>query len=191
MKRHASVAQPQLFEIPLRLRCIGKRRLSAAIGGASLAFLLGALGVYSFNDPAPRAPSNSFEQISNQDLAQFLDAGLSADSHLRTAIRAASIRQSDEISYALSRLSTHSNYRVRVEVIRALTGPAYRMNERTLPTLKTLLRDEEYLVRGFAAQALGDVGTAEAAALLEERLKLEAHPVVRMAMLRALTKDTR
>jgi len=55
-------------------------------------------------------------------------------------------------------------------------------------TLTELLKDEEYLVRGFAAQTLGNLGTKSALETLESALKTEENQVVRMSLIRALSR---
>ena len=56
----------------------------------------------------------------------------------------------------------------------------------TVPALRTALRDEEPLVRGHAAWALGQIATAEACRALQEALAEETEPEVRAEIATAL-----
>jgi epoxyqueuosine reductase len=57
----------------------------------------------------------------------------------------------------------------------------------SIPALATLLSDPESLVRSHAAWALGQIGTTEARAVLNEARTREADPDVQAEIARALT----
>lgn len=74
--------------------------------------------------------------------------------------------------------AVHPSYRVRVQVVKALASPAYLKRHQTAAVFSTMLNDNEYLVRGFAAKALGARGGQDSKKLLEKRLAAEENKVV-------------
>jgi epoxyqueuosine reductase len=62
-------------------------------------------------------------------------------------------------------------------------------SEAALPALGTALDDPHPIVRGHAAWALGRIGTARAAALLESRWRVEEDVEVRRELQEALDGD--
>gem|GEM_PF-4193731 len=176
----------QLHEMPLSLRRLAPSSWRPILAVTCICFLISAIGLYSL--PSSSTPAESFAKISNTELVTFLSTGLSADSNLRAAIRAASTRESAEVARALAELKGHANFRVRIEVARALGLMKLQERPEVHQTLTELLKDEEYLVRGFAAQTLGNLGTKSALEILESALKTEENQVVRMSLIRALSR---
>jgi epoxyqueuosine reductase len=57
-----------------------------------------------------------------------------------------------------------------------------------LPALMRALNDEETLVRGHVAWALGQIGSPKAISALGKRLRIEHDPTVRMEIEDAITE---
>ncbi len=177
-----------LTDMPFRLRRIPTRQALGAAAVMSLTFLLIIIGVYAAtpDEQTRNQAKDTFALLSDDELTRFLKIGLTADDNLRAAIRAAATRDTDQATVALAHLTEHPNFLVRVEVARALGHTSHLLRDAGISAAKTLLRDQEYLVRSFTARSLAANDSAKIRNLLKHALIEEKHDIVRFALTRAL-----
>lgn len=129
--------------------------------------------------------------LSDDELLVLLSwKGTDADT-LRLAVPEAGVRAKKEFGGALRGLLQQKDLVIRVEALKALNKPVFVQDEEVIRDLAALLDDPEPVVRGFAAKAMANAGTAGARELLEARLKTETSEVVQKVIKDCLTRMVR
>lgn len=105
------------------------------------------------------------DHVSNEELSELfnvIDLAISAHNH-----------------QALLELARHRDFLVRIRAVKALSNPSFLTDEATEPILVERLDDAHWLVRSFAAKALGRSGKRSAIAPLRRRIHQEQNKKVR------------
>ncbi len=146
------------------------------------------------SDPVPSAPGIKPEEIIaptygyNDATAQKLTDGQllyllqHASSHgpevLRAVIAEAGKREKTALSEVLIPVTRHADYKVRVDALKALGKPFHYAQPAVTAAIIAALKDDEFIVRGFAVKLLSRLPDPAARAALEERLLVEKNTVV-------------
>ena len=131
------------------------------------------------NEDSQLVDSNDMSKLNREQLAQLL-----ADSNPTTvekAVRESAKRQDPILVSKMLELVDNPAMLVRVTVAKTFSKPGtYKPSQRSevVTALLNLIDDKEYLVRGFAARALGASGDPMALLELEARLQVEENKVV-------------
>ena len=156
-----------------------------------LVFLLAVTGVYyaSTDETAQVNVAEQSEEVAelgDRELVALVQALPGDKNVLRRSIRELGNRQADTVRKALVGLSDHPHFSVRVEVVKALAQPHHVVTDEGFQTLATLLADQDYIVRGFAAKVLGSLEDERAVAAIKNWLPQETNKVVAEVLEEAL-----
>ena len=134
--------------------------------------------------------AESLGAIESESLQQIIEfneatAGISGDEDRKyvkslrlAAIAEAGTRDVPQVRQALLTLIKHDEFSVRISSVKALAQPVHTKETTVLRALERALGDKDYLVRGFAARALGNVGDRQSRNALANQLKQEKNAVV-------------
>ncbi len=148
---------------------------------------------------APPPPKPSLQGItvanisaqSDETIGELLtrsgELGEGGNELLRASIAEAGKRDSASVTTALNSLTNSPDYRVRVDVLKALLGKSHQTRTGTDRIFIGRLNDEEFLVRGFAAKALVEFPSNEVLMALNSRLGIEPNSVVRTMISKSIT----
>lgn len=130
------------------------------------------------------APSYGYNDATAQKLTdgQLLYLLQNASSHgpevLRAVIAEAGRREKTPLSEVLIQVARHADYKVRVDALKALGKPFHYAQPAVTAAIIAALKDDEFIVRGFAVKLLSRLPDPAARAALEERLLVEKNTVV-------------
>ena len=136
------------------------------------------------NPEAVAAPSYGYNDATAQKLTdgQLLYLLQNASSHgpevLRAVIAESGRREKTPLSEVLILVARHSDYKVRVDALKALGKPFHYAQPAVTAAIIAALKDDEFIVRGFAVKLLSRLPDPAARAALEERLLVEKNTVV-------------
>ncbi len=120
----------------------------------------------------------SVDSLADRDLELILTAGDLGNKILIRALQEAANRDVVFLGKAVSTLTDHSDFRVRIEVAKVMDSPRYRDVALSTTTLIKLLTDEDYLVRGYAVRALGKRQNDRIRTILQAHLLIEENDTV-------------
>lgn len=149
----------------------------------------------SVSAPELRLPSEPQKGYTAQEVAAFSDdlllkllgskEGVKVRS-LAVGVKEAGTRGVEKFVGPLVELSSHPEFIVRVEVLKAFRKSSYRQEDVVVRSVLERLSDKEFVVRGFAARALEGVNKPAVKAALEKQLAVEKKDVVRSMIVKAL-----
>lgn len=135
----------------------------------------------------PVAPPVDLAHLDERSLAQLSDAQLQyvlassaslEDDLVRKAIGEAKGRGDRSFTLLLVSMLAGPNPLIKVDALKALSIPPHSEQLETRQALHAVLQDEDFLVRGFAAKVLGQIGDQESVAALSARRNVENNSTV-------------
>lgn len=127
-------------------------------------------------EKAVRPPQSG---TADHEVIEVLNNSTAAYETLLPAINHAAGRDPAVFSPLLVRLTTHPDFRVRIAVMKVFTTSEKYKTREVMRAVIARLKDEQWLVRGFAVKILASLGNQAAVKILEEQLKVEDNPTVR------------
>lgn len=122
--------------------------------------------------------AESISVLKDEELGWLLTTENSNSQAARLGASEAGRRSAQLLTVELAKAVKSSDLKLRVEAIKSLTKEPHSGRVEAQQAVSEALNDEEYLVRGFAAKALAQMGGANTASLLEARLQVEKNQVV-------------
>jgi len=132
----------------------------------------------------PQKPAGGFTEASiaalkDSEIGWLLGSGNADTDSLRLAIAEAAKRPNRDLTDALSTAGMNSDFKVRVDVLKAISKSPFHYHEPIAQdAIKNALKDKEFIVRGFAVKTYAAVAGQEAVPTLEAMAKDETNAVV-------------
>lgn len=171
-----------------------KRFALIALVFFGVVFVVSTIGYYAGSSEAPSRQSadllHNLDPLPNIVIISMLQNPPEEVRALRLVIAEASRRHDFSVSRELAKLDSHPDPTVRIQVAKALASAFHIASQPAIKTMSGLLRDQDYLVRGYAAKMLGRMGTDAARDALRSQLAQEHNDVVKTVIKRSLGDPT-
>jgi HEAT repeat protein len=141
--------------------------------------------ILSVPNVAPVPTGKAVSEMTNQEVLGVLVADSASDMAVLEALSEGRSRNITGFLEAAIYKLNHDSYLVRIETIKAIMQHG---DKRAVPRLVETLGDHDPLVRAYAAEAIGQLGSRAALSYLLNRYQLEADQRVKLALKNSIEK---
>ncbi len=126
--------------------------------------------------------------LADKEILYILEDQAAPEKAVRLALEDSGKRSGDAFTLRIIKLSQHPSFVVRIDALKALAKDAHRGAPATMDAILARLADEDFLVRGFSAKLISQMGSQSAVPILQDRLLKEDNEKVRAVLQQAIDK---